>query len=533
MNKNRLTPKSWILICMCILHALMLSDLLANETSVLVAPNDAKIKYNGTLHTVINETSAELYRFSQDYLDNGEDGTFTMAKARTQSGVSVNFKTNSPLIKLKFAELEDSEIRDRRFSVFKDGALAFDNISDLEFTVDNSTEEDAQWEVYLPYFSGVKFLGLELSEGKILSDLPVEDKPLYMAIGDSITHGVGQNGAIETYPYHVARHLDFQLVNLGIGGSRISPETIRNLSGQTPELVTVLWGYNDVNQDRGLSEAIADYEDLVENLCTQYPDTDVLCIMQTFTTTVEGSRNDANTIELLRSLTLTAVENLQATHSNLYLIDGEDFVSSEEDLADHVHLNADGAKALAKGIVGEYLENILERTDVSVNSLADLREAVQLSEQRIVMEPGDYNMDDLSSGIRNIVCSGSSNIIDLTGVYISSTVGTISDRYIIISGNNNTFKGMELEDVYISGLTEVTDFSAYNQNRNSLARGLRGAPDMHVSGDGNLVIDVKLTVRGSYPYGYGSMYGVGSNNVYGLDKRCGLLIVSVMPSALI
>jgi parallel beta-helix repeat protein len=34
----------------------------------------------------------------------------------------------------------------------------------------------------------------------------------------------------------------------------------------------------------------------------------------------------------------------------------------------------------------------------------------------------------------------------------------------------------------------------------------------------------KLTVRGSFPYGYGSIYGIGSNNVYGLDKRCGILI---------
>ncbi|MCH6259054.1 carbohydrate-binding protein [Puniceicoccaceae bacterium K14] len=159
-----------------------------------------------------------------------------------------------------------------------------------------------------------------------------------------------------------------------------------------------------------------------------------------------------------------------------------------------------------------------------VNSLAALRSAVQQNNQTIVMQPGNYNMDDLSSDERNIICSGSNNDIDLTGVHITCTVGSVSDRYIIISGNNNTFRGMELEDVYSNGMTEVTDFSAYNQNRTNLARGIRGAPDMHVSGDGNLVIDVKLTVRGSYPYGYGSMYGVGSNNVYGLDKRCGLLI---------
>ncbi|MFC1766811.1 protein-transmembrane prediction, partial [Planctomycetota bacterium] len=33
-----------------------------------------------------------------------------------------------------------------------------------------------------------------------------------------------------------------------------------------------------------------------------------------------------------------------------------------------------------------------------------------------------------------------------------------------------------------------------------------------------------LRVRGSFPYGYGSIFGIGSNNVYGLDKRCGIYI---------
>lgn len=76
-------------------------------------------------------------------------------------------------------------------------------------------------------------------------------------------------------------------------------------------------------------------------------------------------------------------------------------------------------------------------------------------------------------------------------------------------------------------LKEVTDFSAYNKNRSTLARGLRGAAVFSITGDDNRVIGTKLTVRGSFPYGYGSIYGVGSDNVFGLDKRCGILIKGV------
>tara|TARA_R110001592_G_scaffold757_1_gene4055 strand:- start:2058 stop:3608 length:1551 start_codon:yes stop_codon:yes gene_type:complete len=161
---------------------------------------------------------------------------------------------------------------------------------------------------------------------------------------------------------------------------------------------------------------------------------------------------------------------------------------------------------------------------VHVNTLEQLHNAVQGSDQEIIMQAGNYNLEDLNVRIRVITCSGSNNTINLTGVYISVPVGCIKETYFIVSGNNNTVIGGEIEDVYRSGLTEVTDFSAYNQDRNNFAYGLSGAAVMTVSGADNLIDGIKLTVRGSFPYGYGSTYGINQYNTFGLDKRCGLLI---------
>ncbi|MDW5290304.1 carbohydrate-binding protein [Formosa sp. PL04] len=159
-----------------------------------------------------------------------------------------------------------------------------------------------------------------------------------------------------------------------------------------------------------------------------------------------------------------------------------------------------------------------------VSTLFDLRQAIVLSNQNIVMTPGDYNFEDLASKYRNMGFTGSNNTIDLTGVYIQVPVGSVSSTYIIISGDNNVIKGGEIEDTYDSGITEVTDFSAYNQNRETLAHGLGGDAVVSITGEGNLVDGLTLTTRGSFPFGYGSMYGIGSANVFGLDKRCGILI---------
>ncbi|MCL5129580.1 hypothetical protein [Algibacter sp. L4_22] len=164
------------------------------------------------------------------------------------------------------------------------------------------------------------------------------------------------------------------------------------------------------------------------------------------------------------------------------------------------------------------------QTTLEVSSLVELCKAVQNSDQNIVMKPGNYNLTDLPSGNRRILCSGSKNSIDLSGVFVNATVGATRESYITISGNLNIFKGGTFEDTYANGLEEVTDFSAYNQERATLAYGLKGQAVLDVTGNDNTVLNTKLTVRGSFPYGYGSIYGIGRNNVFGLNKRCGILI---------
>ncbi|MCH6259296.1 DUF6250 domain-containing protein, partial [Puniceicoccaceae bacterium K14] len=166
----------------------------------------------------------------------------------------------------------------------------------------------------------------------------------------------------------------------------------------------------------------------------------------------------------------------------------------------------------------------VERTDVSVSSLAELREVVTQNNQHIVLTPGDYNIEELPRNLRYFVCSGSNNIIDLTGVYIDFPVGSGSSgqEYFLVIGSDNTIRGGVFENTYTNGIEDVTDFVAYNKDRNNLAYG--AGPHIVIQGDGNSVVGTKLTVRGSFPYGYGSIYGIGAQNVFGLDKRAGIAV---------
>lgn len=167
------------------------------------------------------------------------------------------------------------------------------------------------------------------------------------------------------------------------------------------------------------------------------------------------------------------------------------------------------------------------QSQITVNSLADFRIAVQNSNQEIILQAGTYQLTDLPNNSRVINCSGSNNTIDMTGAHIKTLVGSIKEVYFIVSGNNNIIKNGNIEDYYANGLKEVSDFSAYNNDRKNLASGLKGAPIMSITGNNNLVQGLEMTVKGSFPYGYGSQYGIGSTNTFGLNKRCGILVTGI------
>lgn len=165
-------------------------------------------------------------------------------------------------------------------------------------------------------------------------------------------------------------------------------------------------------------------------------------------------------------------------------------------------------------------------TNIRVNSLNQLNDAISESGNTITLAPGEYDLSDLK-GAKKLNFSGSNNKISLRKTYIKATVGVTDESYIEILGNDNLIVGGEFEDVYESGLTKITDFSKYNKDQRKHAYGLRGAAVMKVSGTNNTVKDTKLTVRGSWPYGYGSYYGIGAHNTFGLNKRCGILIKNI------
>lgn len=166
---------------------------------------------------------------------------------------------------------------------------------------------------------------------------------------------------------------------------------------------------------------------------------------------------------------------------------------------------------------------------VKVSSVKELRQVMTKSHQHIVMTPGIYVVSDLLDSRTVFHLSGSDNVYDLSGVTIQiplSTLRKMTSRgahgraAYRITGNRITMKGGTFENTYDDGTVKVTDFGSYNQN--SMYHPAGGMNEMSISGNDVQIINCKLTVRGSFPYGYGNIYGIGRGNVVGLKKHGGI-----------
>jgi parallel beta-helix repeat protein len=172
-----------------------------------------------------------------------------------------------------------------------------------------------------------------------------------------------------------------------------------------------------------------------------------------------------------------------------------------------------------------------EAAPVEVSSIAELREAMTKSHQKVVMKPGVYELSDQMDPSAGFRMSGSHNEFDLTGVTIRTPISVLRSMSLrgrgdrvnyLIEGDHVILRGGTFENTYPDGRTEVTDFGSYNQDpENSPARAMT---EMKVTGDDVSLINCRMIVRGSYPYGYGNMYGIGGGAVMGLRKHSGILM---------
>ncbi len=324
----------------------------AAHESRIELPTAEYIRCGGSFHIVEDGGALVLNRHSKELFDG--DVIINAQKANTPSGIYIEFTTNSSQIECLLTPQSEScgTLRSPVVSIYRDGEmLGSQNIKNgLKLTTESG--DMTHWKIYMPVMYSLRFEGLRVDKQAKFEKLKPIKNPVYVAIGDSISHGVGQTnlGSENTYPALLAKIKGWELYNLAVGGSSISPNIADDLRGKNIDIITILWGYNDwCFRSEPYDDIKRRYEELITRLRADHPSTKIYAILPTFSISkASRNRGDEATLDGIRSLQRSVVESLiKSGDESLYLIDGES-ITSKEDLNDNVHLNTDGARNFAE-----------------------------------------------------------------------------------------------------------------------------------------------------------------------------------------
>ncbi|ADY54292.1 hypothetical protein Pedsa_3763 [Pseudopedobacter saltans DSM 12145] len=165
---------------------------------------------------------------------------------------------------------------------------------------------------------------------------------------------------------------------------------------------------------------------------------------------------------------------------------------------------------------------VAQANNVKISSLAELNKYAQEDNQTIVLKSGIYNLSDY-----------------LNADSITAKITRKDYPYFTFRGNNNTFvlKGVKLiidtrlreqlkfpihtNEIIIKGNDNVFEGLEITETENGLSPG--GAV-LEIAGKGNTIKNFNILVKGSYPYGYGDLFGKGGPDVIRHKKQSGFLI---------
>lgn len=119
--------------------------------------------------------------------------------------------------------------------------------------------------VTFPQSAIVELDALTLASGS-KATAPAADREKYLAIGDSITHGMDARGPSSAYALQLARLLDMELLNVGVGGHIYDLGALDDDLPFKPDLVTIAYGTNDWSRGTSQAEIAATVEQYLTRL---------------------------------------------------------------------------------------------------------------------------------------------------------------------------------------------------------------------------------------------------------------------------
>lgn len=202
-----------------------------------------------------------LYRFNEaeDALYTGT--TFDLRRF-SGTGIQLEFQTDATALTLKVCTGGGSSRSYFSYDIFENNTLigCLRNYSDDIFQLGDYTDAVCPLGRHCGQFSlstGIKTLRIVLpwSVSTVIEELSLENASFVTPVklpktilmyGDSITQGYDALNPSRAYAMQLARSLNAEIFNKGVGGERFNPDLAAIKNDITPDYITVAYGTNDV-----------------------------------------------------------------------------------------------------------------------------------------------------------------------------------------------------------------------------------------------------------------------------------------------
>lgn len=189
-----------------------------------------------------------FYRFTEEQESYYTYNPDFLKKTFASSGVRLAFYTNSESLAFDFQFASGSSRSYGWFDLYENGAMVKHfgsesaDISSGHVSLPLSAGEKLV-ELYFPWSQRTDLKDVTLDDGATLT--PSYRKKKMIAFGDSITHGYDAIYPSQSYVCRLARMLDADVIDKGIGGDVFCPDLLKTNDPVAPDIVTVAYGTND------------------------------------------------------------------------------------------------------------------------------------------------------------------------------------------------------------------------------------------------------------------------------------------------
>ncbi len=322
--------------------------------------DNPNIKVTGVRYVRKYPTHIELDRFKEECYakDSLEKLSFSTVNARTTTGAQLVINTESPKVTLSWGLEPEYAGQRLNFGLYLNkkptGQIFEKKRADLkqEFTFSFETGatkgKPVICEVIYPSHANPFLVGLKLEPGYELLPVPERNKKVFLALGDSITHGTGQTSTDKTWAFLLSKKNHLELFNMAVGGGQLAGNllTAEQLGDwKKLDLITILVGANDYGSGKSPGFYYEHYKKMISTIRKTHPDTKIVCIAPTFSNGTEPHKKSGATRDQFRNKVAQIVaEAKESGDKNIYLVRGQDLTGPE---TGSLHFTDDGASIFA------------------------------------------------------------------------------------------------------------------------------------------------------------------------------------------